>query len=307
MAKTDQMLRIKFIEDLLRRRKDSGASFSDIKEYLEQKFSEKDKLDDLKFTERTFLRDKKMINDISGIEISYSRAKNAYYIKSEELDLYEENIFDNLLLVEAYRETKKHGDIMIFEPRKSRGLENLYGLIHAIKNRKIISFEYFNYWTETKTNRTVEPYALKEFEHRWYLLAQDRHQKSGEKIMKTFALDRISQLDIKTSSFKREKYNPVEVFKNSFGIIAPNGEEPQEIVLWFDRHQGNYIKSLPLHHSQQIIKDDENGLEIKLYLVPTFDFKQAILFYGERVRVLAPETFREELRKEISTMLMNYK
>ncbi|MFL1605240.1 hypothetical protein PGK46_00360 [Riemerella anatipestifer] len=75
MAKTEQMLRLKYIEELLRRRKEKGASFQEIENYLKEKFEEKDILDQLKFTERTFLRDKKAILEISGIEISYSRAK----------------------------------------------------------------------------------------------------------------------------------------------------------------------------------------------------------------------------------------
>lgn len=127
MAKTEQMLRLKYIEELLRRRKENGASFQQIKEFLEQKFREKGILYQLKFTDRTFLRDKQAILEVSGIEISYSRSKNAYYISNEELELYEENVFDNLLLVEAYRETKGRQDIMLFEKRKARGLEHLHG------------------------------------------------------------------------------------------------------------------------------------------------------------------------------------
>lgn len=305
MAKIEQMLRMKFIEDLLRRRKNAGASFSEIKEYLEKKFEEKDKQNDLKFTERTFLRDKETIRDVSGIEISYSRGRNVYFIDSEELEIYEENVFDNLLLVEAYRETKNHGDIMSFEPRKSRGLENLHGLIHAIKNRKILTFTYQKFWNEEKRQRSVEPYALKEFEHRWYLLAKDFEPKEGQNFMKTFALDRISDLDIKNKTFKREEYNAAEAFKNSFGIIAPNGEEAQEIILWFDEHQGNYVKSMPLHHSQQILEDNENGLKIKLFLVPTYDFEREILSFGNRVKILEPESFKQKIKTETQQMLEN--
>lgn len=304
MAKTDQMLRIKYIEDLLRRRKEKGASLQEIKEYLEKKFAEKDKLEDLKFTERTFLRDKQLIFEVSGIEISYSRAKRVYYIDSEELETYQENVFDHLLLVEAYREAQNNGDIMIFEPRKSCGLENLHGLVHAIKNRKIITFRYLSYWTGATSDRVVEPYALKEFEHRWYLLGRDHHVGNDKKIMKSFALDRLSELEFK-KSFKREKYDPHEAFRHSFGIISPDSE-PQEIVLWFESHQGNYVKSMPLHHSQEILEDNENGLKIKLFLVPTFDFKKEIFSLGERAEVLSPEFFRNEIREEIGRMKQRY-
>lgn len=306
MAKTEQMLRLKYIEDLLRRRKENGASFQEIKDYLEEKFEEKDILENLKFTERTFLRDKQAILDISGIEISYSRSKNAYYISNEELELYEENVFDNLLLVEAYRETKGRQDIMLFEKRKARGLQHLHGLIHSIVNKKVISFTYQKFWTDEKSERVVEPYALKEFQHRWYLLAKDHQPKDGKTFVKTFGLDRISDLDINNKSFKKESYDPQKAFEYSFGIIAPNGEEPQEIVLAFDWHQGNYIKALPLHPSQKIVSENDQELIISVFVVPTYDFEREILSYGERVRILEPESFRTKIKAEVGDMLKNF-
>ena len=93
---------------------------------------------ELKFTERTFQRDKKAILKVTGIEISYSRSRDIYYISEEELTNAEESVLDNLLLIEAYRQTKSNSDIMIFEPRKARGLNHLNGIIHAIQNRKNI-------------------------------------------------------------------------------------------------------------------------------------------------------------------------
>ncbi|WP_094745910.1 hypothetical protein ACF3NR_09445 [Vaginella massiliensis] len=59
MAKKDLLLRIKYIEELLRRRKEVGASFEEIQEFLKKKFREKDKTEDLQFSDPTFQRDKK--------------------------------------------------------------------------------------------------------------------------------------------------------------------------------------------------------------------------------------------------------
>ena len=114
MAKNEQILRIKFIEILLKERKDKGASYQEIEEYLEEKFADKDLGEDLKFSKKTFERDKKAIAEILGIEISYSRKKNTYYISDEELERSQDNVFDNLLLVQAYRETKDKNDIIFF-------------------------------------------------------------------------------------------------------------------------------------------------------------------------------------------------
>ncbi len=76
MAKNEQMLRLLFIEEFLRKRKDRGATYPEITDYLETQFAEKGL--ELKFTERTFQRDKLAIADVFGIQISYSRKKNAY-------------------------------------------------------------------------------------------------------------------------------------------------------------------------------------------------------------------------------------
>ncbi|MPL55110.1 hypothetical protein SDC9_00577 [bioreactor metagenome] len=304
MAKNEQMLRLLFIEEFLRRRKDRGATYPEIADYLETQFAEKGL--ELKFTERTFQRDKLAIADVFGIQISYSRKKNAHFIEEEELELSQESVFDQLLLVEAYRETKGKADVMFFEPRRARGLEQLNGLIHAITQKKVLSFTYQKFWENEKSSKVVMPYALKEFKNRWYLLAADYQSKNPSFFLKTYGLDRISDLNISNTSFKRENIDIEKAYKNSFGIISTLGKETQEILLKFDREQANYIKALPLHHSQTIIAENETETIFRVSLVPTYDFQREILSYGKRVQVLAPESFIQELKAEVEIMLKNF-
>ena len=304
MAKNEQMLRLLFIEEFLRRRKDRGATYPEIADYLESQFAEKGL--ELKFTERTFQRDKLAIADVFGIQISYSRKKNAHFIEEEELELSQESVFDQLLLVEAYRETKGKADVMFFEPRRARGLEQLNGLIHAITQKKVLSFTYQKFWENEKSSKVVMPYALKEFKNRWYLLAADYQSKNPSFFLKTYGLDRISDLNISNTSFKRENIDIEKAYKNSFGIISTLGKETQEILLKFDREQANYIKALPLHHSQTVIAENETETIFRVSLVPTYDFQREILSYGKRVQVLAPESFIQELKAEVEIMLKNF-
>lgn len=304
MAKNEQMLRLLFIEEFLRRRKDRGATYPEIADYLETQFAEKGL--ELKFTERTFQRDKLAIADVFGIQISYSRKKNAHFIEEEELELSQESVFDQLLLVEAYRETKGKADVMFFEPRRARGLEQLNGLIHAITQKKVLSFTYQKFWENEKSSKVVMPYALKEFKNRWYLLAADYQSKNPSFFLKTYGLDRISDLNISNTSFKRENIDIEKAYKNSFGIISTLGKETQEILLKFDREQANYVKALPLHHSQTVIAENETETIFRVSLVPTYDFQREILSYGKRVQVLAPESFIQELKAEVELMLKNF-
>lgn len=303
MAKQEQMLRLQYIQDFLRTRKNRGATYLEIDQYLEKKFQEKD-LADLSFSERTFKRDREVMENVLGIKIIFDFSKKIYFIENEELTNAEESVFDNLLLVEAYREAKANSEIIFFEPRKSRGLNLLHGIIHAILHQNVLSFTYTKFWTDETSQRAVEPYALKEFQHRWYLLANE--YKADKLFIKTYALDRIMDLEIKSIKFKKQQYNVKEAFKNSFGIISADSE-PKEIILSFDWEQGNYIKSLPLHHSQTILKEENEKSFFKYFLSPTYDFKKEILSFGNRVEVISPEDFRDEFVRDIRNMLESYK
>lgn len=292
MAKREQFLRLMFLAEFFKR-KPKGITYEETKNYLERKFEEKGLLENFKFSEKTFKREREELFHILGIETVYKRSTNSYKIAEDELD--SETVFDNILLIDAYRQVKGNSEIMLFEKRKSRGLEHLNGILHAIQNQKIITLNYTKYWEGIPQKRILEPYALKEFRYRWYLLANEKNGKEFQ--VKTFGLDRISDLKISNSSFKKEKFNPDEAFQNSFGIISTLHENPEEITISFKPHQGKYIKSLPLHSSQEVLVDDENELKIKLMLVPTFDFEQELLQHSEHLKIISPKSFKIRMEK----------
>ncbi|MEI7527147.1 MAG: WYL domain-containing protein, partial [Mariniphaga sp.] len=180
---------------------------------------------------------------------------------------------------------------------------NLYGMLHAIKNQLQIKFIYQKYWEEELSQRIAEPYALKEFQNRWYVLANDLKDNK----IKSFALDRLTNLEITRRKYNSVKqFNVNEHFKYCFGIISPFGKQPQEIVLSFDPHEGKYIKSLPLHESQVILEDTVEELLIKLNLVVTHDFLMEILSHGEYVKVLKPENLVTEVKSAFTNALLQY-
>ncbi|MDV3876973.1 WYL domain-containing protein [Elizabethkingia anophelis] len=291
MAKREQMLRLKLIEEFIRRKK--GASFQDIYEFLSEKFQEKDL--ELSFTERTFQRDKKLIGEISGKEIRYNKARNIYFLE----DSSEEDIFDTILLMEAYRETEGKADIMLFEKRKSRGLHNLQDLVQSIKLQKCVSFIYRKFNDDKGTKKLVQPYALKEFKNRWYLLGNETNGKNF--FIKTYGLDRMTDLQITSTAFSKKDCDLDAAFENSFGIISSLGKEPENIILSMDAVQGNFLKSLPIHHSQKIILDNSEEVKISLTLVPSYDFIQELLTLTGLVKILEPESLRVKMNELLKT------
>jgi predicted DNA-binding transcriptional regulator YafY len=139
------------------------------------------------------------------------------------------------------------------------------------------------FWDDHITERVAEPYALKEFRNRWYLIAKDTQ-------VKTFALYRLTGLEITKKHFPYPKdFGVNDMFRHSFGIISSNGSEPQEIILSFSPEQGKYIRTLPLHEHQEAVVDNDEEYRIKLKLCITHDLLMELLSYGEELIIVAPE------------------
>ena len=128
---------------------------------------------------------------------------------------------------------------------------------------------------------------------------------SGE--IRTFALDRMSNLIISNCKFQHKtKIDVYNYFKNCFGIISPGEEQFEEVILSFDAFQGKYIKSLPLHETQDVLIDDENEVRVKLNVYLATDFIMEILSYGNRVQVIHPQNLVVQIKNIYGLALDNY-
>ena len=180
------------------------------------------------------------------------------------------------------------------ENRAPQGTENLYGLLHAIKNNLQIEFSHKKFWEDQTKNRKVEPYALKEFKNRWYLVAKDLVDNS----IKTFGLDRLTELHITRTKFiYPNNFDVREKFRFFFGIISPNELLPDEIILSFDPDQGRFVKSLPLHSTQEIVLENEAEFRIRLKICVTRDFVMELLSFGDSVKVIEPTSLIEKMKQ----------
>ena len=283
------------------------CSFAELQEYIENQLRYlqlRDETLDIGFSKRTLQRDIKEMRNIFGVEIEYAKKEKGYFIRETEMN--SENFHRMLEAFELFNSVNASQNAkpyIHFEKRRPQGTENLYGLLHAIEHRRQIKFNYQKYWEDNLTYRTAEPYALKEFRNRWYVMACDTKDSN----VKSFALDRLTNLEITSLTFKLPPhYSPEQSYRYCFGIVGPNGLHPEEIVLEFTAFQGKYIKSLPLHETQQIVVDNEEVLQIKLKLFITHDFVMELLSFGPELKVLSPILLKEELIRNYSQAMLNY-
>ena len=298
MSKRESIARYNLIIKKLRKQ---PADFEQISTYL----SLESELQEYNFnvSKRTFQRDLDDIRSLYNIDIVYDFSRKVYFIDLEEQPELNERILEAFDTFNALNITDRLSNYIHFEKRLPQGTENLYGLLHAIKNKVQISFSYKKFWEDEMSQRTAEPYALKEFKNRWYVLANDLKDNK----VKSFALDRLTELEITRKKFQLPiDFDVNEHYKYCFGIISPNEHQPQEVILSFDPFQGKYIKTLPLHESQVILKDNEEELLIKLTLFLTHDFLMEILSYGDNVKVIQPESLIEDLKTSYENALKLY-
>lgn len=298
MSKRESIARYNLIIKKLRKH---PASFAEISDYL----ALESELQEYNFnvSKRTFQRDLEDIRSLYNIDIQFDFSRKVYFLDFDEQSDVNERILEAFDTFNALNLSDRLSNNIHFEKRRPQGTENLYGLLHAIKNQLQIKFTYQKFWEDELTKRNVEPYALKEFRNRWYVLANDLKDNK----VKSFALDRLSDLDITKKRFQFPvDFNVNSHYKYCFGIISPNGHKPEEIELSFDPFQGKYIKTLPLHESQQILIDNEEELRIRLTLFITHDFFMELLSYGENLRVIKPESLINDLKSTFKNVLKLY-
>ncbi len=284
------------------------STYEELHGYIDNQFEYLQMQDDslnIGFSKRTLQRDIREIRNTFGIDIEYSTKEKGYFISQGEMENM--NFQRMIEAFDMFNSLNLAQDLTPFihlEKRRPQGTENLYGLLHAIKNKFQIKFAYQKFWEDEISQRTVEPYALKEFKNRWYILAKD--SKDGN--IKSFALDRLKNLEITNRTFEFPKtYNIEENYHYCFGIISPNDEEPQEIILSFDPFQGKYIKTLPLHDTQQVLVDTEDELQIKLKLFVTYDLIMELLSFGDKMKVLEPKSLAKEIKEAHQKAVSQYK
>jgi len=273
------------------------SSYEELRHYIDTQLEYLQMQDDtltVGFSKRTLQRDIREIRNLFGIDVEFSMPRKGYYIvQTERENMNFQRMMEAFDMFNSLNLAQDLTPYIHLENRRPQGTENLYGVLHAIKNRLEITFEYQKFWEDEPVIRHIAPYALKEFKNRWYILAKDG--KDG--VVKTFALDRLTNLDISNKKFiYPAAYNVGQHFKHCFGIMAPNDDAPQEIIVSFDPFQGKYIKTLPLHESQQILVDNGDELQIKLTLYITYDFVMELLSYGEKVKVLEPQSLANEIK-----------
>lgn len=241
-------------------------------------------------SQRSIQRDMQEMN-ASWISILYDKQRRGYYIPTDEtIDTILENLLDHVTLLTTLKTTKNLSYYILPEQRNITGLNYIPILIPALEKNLIIEFDYQKFADLQFTHRMVEPYFLKEFSGRWYLLAKE----SNEDHIKTWGLDRMNHLTVGTKHFQRDsQFNPQEHYKNAFGIYTADCLPIEEVVLSFTPKGGQYILTRPLHPSQVALINNNQEIRIKVNILLTNDFIMELLSLTDKMTIISPQYLKE--------------
>ena len=232
---------------------------------------------------RTFHHHRDAIEELFNINIEcIKRGGYCYYIEdTEELEkgcvrkwLLNSFAVDNLIV-----ESRKLKSRILLEEVPS-GKRYLIPLIEAMRDGMIVEVDYQSFRQQVPANFEIEPYCLKLFRQRWYVVARSPHYN---RVM-IYSLDRILDLEVSEKTFYYpEEFNPQSYFDACFGIVADDDIGIETVQLKVYAPQDKYFDALPLHHSQRTVEVTEGHTVYEYRIRPTYDFVQELLSHGADV------------------------
>ncbi len=254
---------------------------------------------------RTFFHYRDGVQEMFDIDIQCDKSTFEYYIDdtgSEDNARLRSWLVDSVSLSDTLGNARDISKRIMLENVPS-AREHLPVIIDALKQNRRIRFSYKSYTRTRPTDGIVlEPYFVKIFKQLWYVIGLN--VKDGA--IKTYSLDRMSQLNLLQETFEMpEDINPSEFFKDCFGIIT-NLNSPKRIVLRVEPTQAKYFRALPLHSSQQ--EEIHDNYSIFTYTMRiTYDLKEELMSHGASIEVLEPKELKTLIRDELERALENYR
>jgi hypothetical protein len=295
--------RLIWLLDTIRRSGEKGISRSEVSERWQ---AETELSGGEEYALRTFRNHiDRDIPQMFDVEIECTKA-NKYRIKYPD-DLKRDALtgwlLETISLKNAIAGNTRLRDRILFEPVPA-GEQLLRPILDAIGDAVTVRIVYQRFHEDSPSDYLVDPYALKLFRRRWYLVG--RCHEMGR--IYTFSLDRLRSLNRTDERFPAtDGDEATDFFGNSFGIIWGGADnQPAIVKIRVYGEQVDYIRSLPLHSSQK----ETAGVgysDFEYFVLVTYDLIQELLSHGKNLEILSPEPLRQEIKRHAEAMVKFYR
>lgn len=258
------------------------------------------------------------IEEMFGVEIACDRGgtaskeRYAYRITNEQELRHNPMtrwLLSTMTVAGAVRDSQ-HLQRRILLEHVPSGDELLLSLTRAMEAGRTVKVQYQKFKDAEPYECELEPYCLKLFRQRWYLLAH----RIDRTYLAIYALDRMSEVEETENAFQVPDDFDAELhFAEMYGVFQPTAQEPaSRILLRTYRGEWNYLRTLPLHHSQReeaIVRAPDGSIQyvdFSLYVSPTLDLRIELLSRGSSIEVIAPAMLRQQMQDDLRKTLDQY-
>ncbi len=198
---------------------------------------------------------------------------------------------------------KRKNEIISFESNIDlKGLNYLTPLFNAITYERVLFINYKDFRSSKPYQITFHPYYLKQYNNRWFVFGLNSDNQIPNW---NLALDRIESLIECNFKYKPSGTDWEEYFFDIIGVTRPLNVEMQEIFLEFSPEVAPYVITKPIHPTQKH-KIKTTGLEVKIKVIPNFELERLILSFGDQVKVISPQNFKEHIYQRIEHAIQLY-
>ena len=281
-------------------RRADGITFAEINE----KWLETEMSGGVELARSTFNRHKDAIEDIFGIYIDCNRQNGyKYYIGNEDVlseDSVQNWMLNTLTVNNIIGESLSLQDRILLQPAPVEG-DYLKMVFDAMKKIVRIVVDYRRYGTDSPNHLTFEPYCIKLFKQRWYVLGHFHREATANRdvldYFGVFSFDRILNMSLTDEKFQIDSnFSAQAYFEECYGVLVGDGTQAERIVIRAFGYDQFSIRDLPIHKTQREIGRGEDYTDYELFMRPTIDLSGHILSRSNQIKVIEPKWLAEEIR-----------
>ena len=179
-----------------------------------------------------------------------------------------------------------------------KGLRLLNPLYNYIAHKQTLRIMYQSFNAREPQEYILCPYLLKEFRNRWFLFGS----KASDLLLYNLPLDRIVGVEPSDVPFRENPdFDSEHFFDDVIGVSKNIHDRPRAVKFWASAEQSKYIKTKPVHSSQQLLKENpEDGSCIfRIDVVVNFEMYSVFMSYGPGVKIISPRKCMEYMQNRI--------